>query len=162
MFAREEIEALVLGARIVQSWTDPSLARAASEALAKIEAALPQDRSHLVQSTPLFAPDDHFQEEVRVDFKLLRDAIRESRRLRFRYSDANGAGSERIVRPLGLAFYGPVWTLTAWCELRQDFRVFRLDRMRDLEVLDAFPQEPGRTLRDFVALMERAAESATP
>lgn len=161
MFTRDEVEALVLGARIVQSWTDPSLARAASEALAKIETALPQDRSHLVQSTPLFAPGDHWQEEVQVDFKLLREAIRESRRLRFCYSDASGVGSERTVRPLGLAFYGPVWTLTAWCELRQDFRVFRLDRMRDLEVLDAFPQEPGRTLRDFVALMESAAEGAT-
>ena len=48
MFTRDEVEALVLGARIVQSWTDPSLARAATEALAKIEGALPQDRSHLV------------------------------------------------------------------------------------------------------------------
>ena len=161
MFSPEEIEALVLGARILQSWSDPSLARAASDALGKIEAVLPKDRSHLIQETPLFAPGDHFREEIQIDFSVLRRAIRECRRLRFRYADAGGAASERIVRPLGLAFYGPVWTLTAWCELRQDFRVFRLDRMRDLEVLDAFPQEPGRTLRDFVALMENAAESAT-
>jgi predicted DNA-binding transcriptional regulator YafY len=161
MFLPEEVEALVLGARIVQSWTDPSLARAASEALAKIEAVLPRDRSHLIHETPLFAPEDHFREEIEVDFTVLRRAIRECRRLRFRYADASGAGSERTVRPLGLAFYGPVWTLTAWCELRQDFRVFRLDRIRDLEVLDVFPQEPGRTLRDFVALMENAAETAT-
>ncbi|HKV06843.1 MAG TPA: YafY family protein [Thermoanaerobaculia bacterium] len=158
MFSRDEVEALVLGARIVQSWTDPGLARAASEALAKIEAALPRDRSHLVRSTPLFAPDDHWQEKLSVDFTLLREAIRDCRRLRFCYIDSQGATSERVVRPLGLSFYGPVWILAAWCELRQDFRAFRLDRIRDLEVLPGtFPQEPGRTLEDFLALM-RAEE----
>lgn len=154
MFSRDEVEALVLGARIVQSWTDPGLALAASEALAKIEAALPRDRSHLVRSTPLFAPDDHWQEKLSIDFTLLREAVRDSRRLRFRYIDSQGAASERVVRPLGLSFYGPVWILAAWCELRQDFRAFRLDRIRDLEVLPGtFPQEPGRTLEDFLALM---------
>src|SRR5690242_19349828 len=153
MFSRDEVEALVLGARIVQSWTDPSLARAASEALAKIEAALPRDRSHLVRSTPLFAPDDHWQEKLSVDFTLLREAVRDCRRLRFCYTDSQGATSERVVRPLGLSFYGPVWILAAWCELRQDFRAFRLDRIRDLEVPPGtFPQEPGRTLEDFLAL----------
>lgn len=163
MFSRDEIEALVLGARIVESWTDASLARAASEALAKIEAALPRDRSHLVRTTPLFAPDDHYQEEVKVDFSLLREAIRESRRLRFRYTDAQGSGSKRTVRGLGLSFYGPVWILAAWCELRQDFRVFRLDRMSDLEVLDSFPQEPGRTLHDFLQAVNPASPmAATP
>lgn len=154
MFSRDEVEALVLGARIVESWTDAGLARAASEALAKIEAVLPRDRSHLVRTTPLFAPEDHWREEITVDFSVLRKAVRESRRIRFYYTDAQGAGSERTVRALGLSFYGPVWTLAAWCELRQDFRVFRLDRMRDLEVLDAFPHEPGRTLQDFLALMD--------
>ena len=153
MFSRDEVEALVLGARIVESWTDPGLARAASEALGKIEAVLPRDRSHLVRTTPLFAPDDHWRAETAVDFSTLRMAVRESRRLRFCYTDAQGAESERTVRALGLSFYGPVWTLAAWCELRQDFRVFRLDRMRDLEVLDPFPHEPGRTLQDFLALM---------
>ncbi|HSN86914.1 MAG TPA: YafY family protein [Thermoanaerobaculia bacterium] len=154
MFSRDEVEALVLGARIVQSWTDPGLARAASEALAKIEAALPRDRSHLVQATPLFAPDDHWQEKLTVDFTLLREAVRDSRRLRFCYTDAHGTGSERIVRALALSFYGPVWVLASWCELRQDFRAFRLDRIQDLEVLPGtFPQEPGRTLQDFLAVV---------
>ncbi|HYO16754.1 MAG TPA: YafY family protein [Thermoanaerobaculia bacterium] len=154
MFNREEVEALVLGARIVQSWTDPELARAASEALAKIEAALPQDRSHLVDGTPLFAPRDHWRIETAVDLPTLRRAIRESRKLRFRYIDAGGTPSERTVRPLGLSFYGPVWILAAWCELRQDFRAFRLDRIQDLEVLPgSFPPEPGRTLQDFITAM---------
>jgi predicted DNA-binding transcriptional regulator YafY len=158
MFNREEVEALVLGARIVQSWTDPELARAASEALAKIEAALPRDRSHLVDGTPLFAPSDHWRVETAVDLPTLRQAIRDSRKLRFRYIDAGGTQSERTVRPLGLSFYGPVWILAAWCELRQDFRAFRVDRIQDLEVLPgSFSPEPGRTLQDFITVM-----NATP
>lgn len=162
MFSREEVEALVLGARIVQSWSDPQLARAAAEALAKVEAALPRDRSHMVRDTALLAPRDHIRVELNVDLAALRGAVRDSRRLRFCYTDASGQSSERTVRALGLVFYGPVWLLAGWCELRQDFRAFRLDRMRNLEVLPgAFTPEPGRTLQDFLANVgseERPAE----
>jgi predicted DNA-binding transcriptional regulator YafY len=153
MFSREEVEALVLGARIVQSWTDPELARAAAEALAKIEAALPRDRSHLVQETLLFAPDEHFRVEISIDLAVLRQAVREQRRLRFQYTDAAGLSTLRMVRSLALSFYGPIWLLAGWCELRESFRTFRLDRMRDLEVLEHVPPEPGRTLQDFMAMV---------
>jgi predicted DNA-binding transcriptional regulator YafY len=154
MFTREEVEALVLGARIVQSWTDPELARAAAEAIAKIEAVLPGDRSHLVRGTLLFAPAEHFRVEISVDLAVLRQAVRECRRLRFWYTNAAGVASERSVRSLALSFYGPIWLLVGWCELREAFRTFRLDRMRDLEVLESVPPEPGRTLQDFLAAME--------
>lgn len=150
MFNREEVEALVLGARIVQSWADPQLAQAAKEAIGKVEAALPRDRSHLVRHTAIFAPRDHARVEMEVDLALLREALRDSRRLRFCYTDASGKESERILRPLGLLFYGPVWLIAGWCELRQDFRAFRLDRMREVEMLGSFPPEPGKTLQDFL------------
>lgn len=154
MFTREEVEALVFGARVVQSWADPGLARAASEAVAKIRAVLPGDRSHLVDSTPLYAPEDHYREKISVDLACLREAVRESWRLRFAYTDAAGSSTERTVHALGLFFYGPVWLLVGWCELRHDFRLFRLDRMRDLEVLPgSVPPVPGRTLQDFLAAM---------
>ncbi len=143
----------MLGARIVQSWTDPALARAAAEALAKIEAALPRDRSHLVQGTPLFAPDEHFRVEITIDLAVLRQAVREQRRLRFAYTDAAGIPTGRSVRSLALSFYGPIWLLAGWCELREGFRTFRLDRMRDLEVLERALPEPGRTLQDFMAVV---------
>jgi predicted DNA-binding transcriptional regulator YafY len=153
MFSCEEVEALVLGARIVQSWTDPELAGAAAEALAKIEAALPRDRSHLVQGTPLFAPEEHFRVEITIDLAVLRKSVREQRRLRFGYTDATGVVTGRTVRSLALSFYGPIWLLAGWCELREGFRTFRLDRMRDLEILESVPPEPGRTLQDFLGAM---------
>jgi predicted DNA-binding transcriptional regulator YafY len=164
MFNEEEIEALVLGARIVRAWADKKLARAAEEALQKIEAVLPPRlRSKLAESA-LMAPDFHVSERFRSGLESLRSAIREQRKARFHYVDKAQAGSERVVHPLGLAYWGQSWTLTAWCEMRNGFRNFRLDRIDGLSVLDdRFESEPGRTLSDFLALMaaeERARSGA--
>ena len=156
MFGREEVEALVLGARIVASWADPELASAARGALAKLEAALPGDRHDLVQSTRLFAPEA-WRAAPRPNRELVavRRALREWRKLRIAYVDVSGQPSARLVRPLALAFFPPVWTLTAWCELRDDFRNFRLDRIVELELTDErFVDEPGKTLEEFVRRLE--------
>jgi predicted DNA-binding transcriptional regulator YafY len=83
------------------------------------------------------------------------------------YRDASEAESQRTVRPLGLAFFGNRWTLLAWCELRNDFRAFRLDRVREMQVLpERFTDEPGKTMEDYLAAMreeekayERTAKS---
>jgi len=78
-------------------------------------------------------------------------AVRNRRKLHLSYRDGEDRHSERDVRPLALAFYGPVWLMIAWCELRQDFRSFRLDRIAELAVLDeAFQPEPGKTMQDFL------------
>jgi predicted DNA-binding transcriptional regulator YafY len=69
----------------------------------------------------------------------------------FRYRNALAEGSERTVRPLCLAYFGPVWLLSAWCELREDFRTFRLDRIDGFAVQpDRFRAEPGKSLHDFL------------
>jgi predicted DNA-binding transcriptional regulator YafY len=151
MFKEQEIEALVLGARIVESWADNELAEAASDAIAKIEAVIPERLRGYMANTALLAPSLHFMEPIAFDLADLRRAIRNRRKIRFRYTDVVGQGSERTVRPLSLAYFGPVWVLAAWCELRDDFRTFRLDRMADFAVADdLFRQEPGRTLADFL------------
>ena len=152
MFGEQEIEALVLGARIVESWADPELALAAGDVIAKVEAVIPERlRDHMAQ-TALLAPAAHFAEPISVDPSKLRRALRQRFKLQFAYSDEGGRATRRTVRPLALAFYGPVWLLTAWCELRDDFRSFRLDRISDLEVLDErFRPEPGKTLHDMLA-----------
>jgi predicted DNA-binding transcriptional regulator YafY len=151
MFKEQEIEALVLGARIVESWADNELAEAASDAIAKIEAVIPERLRGYMANTALLAPSLHFMEPIAFDLADLRRAIRNRRKIRFRYTDVVGHGSERTVRPLSLAYFGPVWVLAAWCELRVDFRTFRLDRMEGFEVTgERFRPEQGKTLHDFL------------
>ena len=68
------------------------------------------------------------------------------------YTGADGAGTERTVRPLGLFFWGTTWSFAGWCELRTDFRSFRLDRIGRLDVLpERFQDEAGRTIDDYFA-----------
>lgn len=155
MFDREEIEALVFGARVVQGWGDESLGRAAEQALAKIETVLPRGRSHLIEETRLYAPIHGQRRVEKLPLSPLRRAIRERRRIELDYRDEQGRASLRSLRPLALAFYPPVWLLIGWCELRDDFRNFRLDRMTACRISDEeFPVESGKTLADFLARME--------
>ena len=151
MFDEEEIEALVLGARLVGSFADPGLAAGISRALAKVESVLPPRLRERIDASPLFAVDSRSPLEHRRSLGSLRRAIHERRRVSIAYSDAAEAASTRIVQPLALYYWGPTWTLVGWCELRDDFRTFRVDRVRDLRVLDeTFPLVPGRTLDDLL------------
>ena len=152
MFKEAELEALVLGARIVESWADSELADAAADAIAKIEAVIPERLRGFMVETALLAPDTHFTEPVAFDRALLRRAVRARLKVRFRYTDVLRQLTERTVWPLSLAYFGPVWVLAAWCELRVDFRTFRLDRMEDFAVTgEHFRPTPGRTLHDFLS-----------
>jgi len=151
MFSEQEIEALVLGARIVESWADAELAAAATDVIAKVEAVIPERLRSYMANTALLAPQHHYMETISFEIPQLRRALRGQLKVHFRYRDASGDGSERTVRPLCLAYFGPVWLLSAWCELREDFRTFRLDRIDSFEVQgDRFRAEPGKTLHDFL------------
>lgn len=155
MFTEAEIEALVLGARVVGSWGDAGLAKAASDALARVEAAVPERLKTKLAGTPLFAPGFHVRQETLKTLQVLRDAIDRRRCVLLQYIDASGDETARSVRPLGLFFWGSVWSLESWCELRDDFRSFRLDRIASYEIApEAFADEPGKTLADFFANME--------
>jgi len=77
--------------------------------------------------------------------------VRNKRKIRFSYADKGGKPSKRTIWPLTLSFYGAVWTVPGWCELRQDFRVFRADRMADLEVLEEpVPRDPDKNLTTYL------------
>ena len=155
MFSEEEIEALVLGARIVQAWGDKRLARAAEEALSKIENALPPRLRDTLRSAAFLAPDFHIDKGASAFLEELRAALRQKRKVRFAYFDKAGAASTRTARPLGLTYWGRTWSMAAWCEMRNDFRNFRLDRIRGLSVTEEqFADEPGKTLQDFLRAME--------
>ena len=158
MFDENELEAIVFGARIVQSWSDSEMARSAEAALSKIENVLPPHLVRLLADRTLWAPSTGRRMPLAFDLALLRAAVRRSTKVRFGYHDERGADTRRTVRPLTLWFEGPVWLAGAWCELRSDFRFFRLDRMQDVEFLDEpFPHEAGRTVDDlFRQMLSRA------
>jgi len=154
MFDEEEIGALVLGARMVQAFGDDALAVRARSVLAKVEAVVPE-RLRRSFRRPEWHVSRNLCKEVRGHVEHLRRAIDGHRKLRLAYRDEKGSESERTVRPLCLAFWGPVWTAGAWCELRQDFRNFRVDRMRTVTVLDErFEDEPGKDLAAFLRSLE--------
>jgi len=127
------------------------LAKAASDVIAKVQAVIPDRLRDYMANTALLAPPHHYMEPVSFDVAELRRALRNQLKVRFNYRDAQAEQSERVVRPLCLAYYGPVWMLSAWCDLRDDFRTFRLDRIADFVVSsDRFRHEPGKTLHDFL------------
>ena len=155
MFTRDEVEALVLGTRVVNSWADSGLGRAAESALQRISAALPDDLRDRVFDSRLYAPGFHVSPDVVERLGHLREAMDQKRKTWMQYKDNADSVSERTVRPLALAFFGYTWMLTAWCELRDDFRNFRLDRVEQLDVLETgFADEPGKTWDDYVKQME--------
>jgi len=154
MFTRNELTALTLGARFVKAWSGAEMALAAEEALVKIESILPEREKSVIGQTPLFAMALEMVDTTRGVIDRLDGAIREQKRLRIVYSSLDDESTERNVRPLGLYHWGKTWTLAAWCELRNDFRNFRADRISGLvECGDTFRQEPGKTLKDFLRRM---------
>jgi len=155
MFTFDEIEALVAGARIVEAWGSPQLANAGKSALVKIANALPAGRRDEMEKTRLFAPGFRFNPAVGATLETIRQAIGQRRVLVLDYVDAKGDNSNRNVRPLALYFWGSVWTLGAWCESRNDFRNFRLDRVSTISESERkFVDEPGKRLEDFIKSME--------
>ena len=128
------------------------MALAAEEALVKIDAVLPEperDRTRSVQVHAISMPN--MTDDLRLLIDLLETSVEQRTRLSFDYSDNAGQPSRRVVRPLGLWFWGKVWTLVAWCELRRDFRIFRIDRIASLVSGDQFRTEPDKSLAHFFA-----------
>jgi len=152
MFNEEELAALLLGARMVQTWTDKGLARAAQQAMAKIEHVIPDHLKPELERQEIMVPAFPFSLTVSDELELLRGTIKQQRKVRFDYQREDNEKSTRTVRPLGLFYWGKVWTLAAWCELRDGFRNFRLDRMSHITSLEErYEVIEGRTLQDFLA-----------
>lgn len=162
MFTRDEIVALVAGARLVRAWGGAAMARGAEEALIKIEAVLPERERRRIANTEIHAPDFAMSDADRLTIDICERAAENRDVLTIDYRDANDAPTQRDIRPLGLWFWGKVWTVIGWCELRADFRAFRIDRIMLAELSGRrFRPEPGKTLRDFYRIMERRDEPLT-
>ena len=152
MFDGEELEALALGASMVCAWADAELAAAAGRVLAKVDAVLPERLRGRWDKETFLAPGFFIPPETVTGMSQLRKAIDQRLMVRMAYVREDGETSERIVWPLGLVFWGSKWTFGAWCELREEFRTFRLDRIQSLELLPSqFPMTQGRGFKDYIA-----------
>jgi predicted DNA-binding transcriptional regulator YafY len=151
MFTQDEAKALVAAVRLAQPRLDPGLAAGAESALAKVIAVLPTHVRAAAESLTVYAPDAGIDKATRQRLEVLRGAADARRKLRVDYLDlSERRTTSRLLRPLGCFYWSATWTLAAWCELREDFRSFRVDRIEQLDVLDErFRDEPGKTLADL-------------
>jgi predicted DNA-binding transcriptional regulator YafY len=156
MFTIDELEALVAGARMMEAWGGTALGSHARSAIAKIALALPAARREEIERTRLFAPGFLVPPGAAAGLETVRQAILQRCKLHIEYADGAQRVSIRTIEPLALNFWGTTWSIAAWCESREDFRVFRLDRIRRLEMGDEkFDEVPGRTLEDFLRSVSR-------
>jgi predicted DNA-binding transcriptional regulator YafY len=166
MFTPEELTALVLGARLVKAWGGAENVAAASSALARIEAVLPAELAARLDAIALYAPDFVMTKAQRLLLDKLHAACLQRAVLAFRYtrlSDDESKGEHRTVRPLALTFWSGVWTLAAWCELRNDFRIFRIDRIQQLSPTDRiFSPKRGQRLEDLMRKVRADAARWSP
>lgn len=158
MFTQDELEALVVGARLVEAWTGSRLARNARQALTKIEAVLPDSLRQQHERSRLYAPRLDWYKAVAGVLDDLHEAIDRRDVLEIDYRRPDGEASTRQVRPLCLAFWGATWTLGAWCELRRDFRSFRIDRIVAMRQAGRrFEETPQVSLAAFLRTAEPGA-----
>ncbi len=158
MFTQDEAKALVASMRVAQSWLDPALAQSAEDALGKILSVLPVEARVAAEALAVYAPSGGLSNTAQRTLQTLREAVQERCKIFINYRDQSDNSSERTLRPLGCFYWGKVWTLSAWCERREDFRTFRIDRVTYLRRLDErFRDEPGRTLADLLRLNEAQA-----
>jgi predicted DNA-binding transcriptional regulator YafY len=150
-FSEAELESLLLGARMVQAWSDREMAKEATRAIERIESILPEHLKSVLETTEILVPAFHIFSDVSEKMPWIRQAIKQNKKMNLSYQRADGEYSNRIIWPLGLFFWGNVWTLVAWCELREGYRQFRLDRMKWLKThVGKFNAGKHQTLNNYL------------
>ena len=153
MFTTEEIDAIAVGVRLLRRLRDRKLQEAAESVLGKLSAVVPQPLQSQLVAAPLYVSDGSAPEVTGVDPSQLRSAIRETRKLAITYVDEEGRHTQRTIWPIAMAYYVDVTLVGAWCELRNDFRHFRVDRILASDVLDdRFSADSGRLTAEWLAL----------
>jgi predicted DNA-binding transcriptional regulator YafY len=153
MFTADEVDAIAVGARLVRRLRDPGLQDAAERVLEKVTTVLPETHRSQILAAPFFVSDGDAETPTGIDLADVRLAIRETRKLRITYTDQQARQTERIVWPVAMAYYVDVTLLGAWCELRADFRHFRVERIVSSALLEErFPTDNGRLMEQWFAL----------
>jgi predicted DNA-binding transcriptional regulator YafY len=150
MFSDDELEAQILGLRLVAEHGDEALKRAAVDVVAKLRAVLPKDLRDFVDDTALLAGPAPRRAPDRVALPQVRRAIRAQRKVELAYLDARGRASRRVVWPIALGFFERVRVIVAWCESREAFRTFRTDRITGWRQLaERLPRSRQTLLREW-------------
>lgn len=136
MFDENELEALILGLRWVENNADEELKLSAIRAINKINAVVKQSAQAVISQTTLFAPSTQTTSIDNVIAKDLRRSLRKETKARIEYQDESGKHSHRIIWPIAIGYMKATQVLAAWCELRQNYRHFRLDRIQSYTALD--------------------------
>jgi predicted DNA-binding transcriptional regulator YafY len=153
MFTTEEIDAIAVGVRLLRRLRDRKLQEAAESVLGKLSAVVPQPLQSQLVAAPLYVSDGSAPAVTGVDLSQLRSAIRETRKLAIIYVDEENRHTRRTIWPIAMAYYVDVTLVGAWCELRNDFRHFRVDRILASDVLDErFSADSGRLTAEWLAL----------
>ena len=162
MLTTDEVEAVVLGAQWVVAHADATLVRAALGVLAKIAAIVPEDLRPVIDDPAIGMPPGRDRDADQVDVARLRRWCREGRKLAIGYVDETGAPSERVIRPFMVGYVATVRVVMAWCELRQDFRIFRTDRLTAVAFLDQqYPERANALRRRWLAMMRETRAAAS-
>jgi predicted DNA-binding transcriptional regulator YafY len=157
MFNADELEAVMLGLRWVMRKGDADLRRAAMDSVAKVGAVLPAQLKPLLFDSSLIVPPTAWHFEDKVNVAALRQAIRDQRKVKIDYVAEQGDASSRTIWPIAIAYFEAQRLVIGWCELRQDFRSFRSDRMRSAEVLkDRYQERRKVLLKRYMDLQTRA------
>lgn len=151
MLTTKESEALIAAIRLLKTWGGEALSQSLESAQEKMLAILPEARRRQAEQTRLFAPDLGAHRYAKTFFDIIHQAVSGQQVLALRYQDESGRVTERDVLPLGLFFWGERWLLVAWCELRNDYRNFRLDRCLAVRATERrFSECADRSLNDFL------------
>lgn len=155
MFDADEIEAIALGIGMVGNWTDDQFSAKAQSAFKKIQATLPAPLLQELHQISTFSAPSQYKIPWTVSFTEVRECIRRKNKVQFSYLDLQERTTQRTIWPLALVSFSPVWLLAGWCELRQSFRNFRLDRVSELVPLnDRYPNERDKNLHAYLAQID--------
>lgn len=152
MFTVEEIEAISVGAHLVHRIRDPKLRDAAESVLSKLQHTVPRELRAYLASPRFFVSDGDAVRPEGIELLDVRNAIRACRKIRITYLDEQGRRSQRTIWPIATVYYVDVTLIAAWCEFREDYRHFRVDRIQKSQILDErFASDSSRLMAEWMA-----------
>lgn len=159
MFTTEEAEAIAVGARMVRRLRDDGLQRAADSVLSKLSTAVPETLRTVLVAPRIWVSDGDAARPTGVDLAEIRGAIRTARKLRIAYTDEHRRKSRRTICPIAMVYYVDATLIAAWCELRSNYRHFRIERIRACVVLDdTFSRDAGRLMVEWLRLQNEESK----